>query len=83
MRLQDRLPDAGALTISQVLLGTRPVPADGLPVLGYAPGHANLYLAVTHSGVTLAPLIADLCVMETLDASNSPLLNSFRPARFQ
>ena len=37
--------------------GLRPWPADGLSIIGRAPGVEGLYVAVTHSGITLAPVI--------------------------
>ena len=42
----------------EVTLAHRPVPGDGLPVLGQA-GVPGLWLAVMHSGVTLAALAAE------------------------
>ncbi len=51
---------APALTnvrIIRAFAGVRPVPVDDLPILGVVPGHKNLYIAVTHSAVTMSPLI--------------------------
>jgi D-hydroxyproline dehydrogenase subunit beta len=42
----------------------------------------GLYVAVMHSGVTLAPLIADLVTAEVLAGQAAPMLAPFRPARF-
>jgi glycine/D-amino acid oxidase-like deaminating enzyme len=41
-------------------VGVRPIPADGLPLVGPLPAVEGVYVAVSHSGVTLAPLIARL-----------------------
>jgi glycine/D-amino acid oxidase-like deaminating enzyme len=60
----------------------RVVPRDGMPVLGRAAGISNLYIAVTHSGVTLAPLIAQIAAKEVLDGADSGLSRQFRPERF-
>ena len=38
-----------------VPVGWRPMPLDGYPVMGFASEAPNLYVALTHSGVTLAP----------------------------
>lgn len=63
-----------------VTLAHRPVPGDGLPVLGtLAPG---LSVAVLHSGVTLAAITAELLADQVLTGRDSPLLADFRPARF-
>jgi glycine/D-amino acid oxidase-like deaminating enzyme len=60
----------------------RVVPADGMPILGTIPGIANLYVAVTHSGVTLAPLLAQIAAAELVDATAATLHQQFRPQRF-
>ena len=54
---------------------------DGLPVLGPVPGVAGLWLAVLHSGVTLAPLAGELLAAEMLGRGDQALLAGFRPAR--
>lgn len=63
-------------------MALRPVPGDGLPVAGHGPV-AGLWLAVMHSGATLAPVVAELLAEEITGAPDSPLLADFRPARFQ
>ncbi len=78
-RIKTLLPDAN-LRWQRMTLGHRPVPADGLPAVGeMRPG---LSVAVMHSGVTLAALIADLVADETLGRSQSALLAPYRPQRF-
>lgn len=77
-RLQAMFPAAG-LALEQATLGHRPVPADGLPVIGHPlPG---LSVAVMHSGVTLAAITGELLAQEILTGAESPLLAPFRPAR--
>ena len=51
------------------------------PVLGPVPGVAGLWLAVLHSGVTLAPLAGELLAAEMLGRGDQALLAGFRPAR--
>ena len=64
-----------------VALAFRPVPGDGLPAVGpVAPG---LWLAVAHSGVTLAAILAATLSAEVLGQGADPMLAPFRPARFQ
>ena len=53
-----RILPGQAITCQDVALACRPVPGDGLPVLGGA-GVPGLWLAVMHSGVTLAALAAE------------------------
>jgi glycine/D-amino acid oxidase-like deaminating enzyme len=58
----------------------RPVPGDGLPVMGQAA--EGLYLAVMHSGATLAALAGELAAREMLGGRDEPLLAPYRPGRF-
>ncbi|CAN1532642.1 DadA Glycine/D-amino acid oxidases (deaminating) [Paracoccaceae bacterium] len=63
-------------------MAMRPVPGDGLPVVGQGP-IPGLWVAVMHSGATLAPVVAELLADEITGGPESPLLADFRPARFQ
>lgn len=74
--------DAGSAGVEAVRIGLRVLTEDGLPAVGRIPGHDNLYVCATHSGVTLAPLLAELAAKEILHDAGSPLLRTFRPARF-
>ncbi len=64
-------------------VGYRPTPVDGFPILGRAEGIDNLYLAVTHSGVTLAPAIGLLASREILGGEDEPLFSPYRLSRFR
>jgi glycine/D-amino acid oxidase-like deaminating enzyme len=59
----------------------RPLPVDGHPVVGRVPALDNAYLAVTHSGMTLAPLLGRLIADEII-GGDVPELQPYRPARF-
>jgi D-hydroxyproline dehydrogenase subunit beta len=59
----------------------RPMPADGHSIVGRLPGAENLYVAVTHSGVTLAAHLARL-ITSDLTGTPPPELAPYRPARF-
>ena len=79
---------AGAKAIP-VPVGWRPMPLDGYPVVGFAPECANLYIALTHSGVTLAPILSHLAAWEICDAETRDgelaigALVPYRPERFR
>jgi len=79
-RLQSLLPGVH-ITPAQISLAHRPVPGDGLPALGPT-GIENLTLATLHSGVTLAPLVAELLADHVMDRPTSPLLANFQAMRF-
>lgn len=84
-RLQALLPEV-ALRWEQVTQAMRPVPQDGLPVMGPC-GPEGLHMAVMHSGITLAPLAGELVATGVLDQplSNhqSDLIAPYTPQRFQ
>ncbi|MEM6462285.1 MAG: FAD-binding oxidoreductase [Pseudomonadota bacterium] len=65
-----------------VQTGWRPMPADGLPIVGFAPGVSGLYLSVMHSGITLAPAVGRFAAVEILDEIEVRLLDICRPERF-
>jgi glycine/D-amino acid oxidase-like deaminating enzyme len=77
-RLQANLPQVR--TWDRVTAAMRPVPQDGLPVIGpVAPG---AYVTVLHSGVTLAAITGRLAAQEVLGRQADPLLRPYRPSRF-
>ena len=66
-----------------VPVGWRPMPLDGYPVLGFAPEAPNLYVALTHSGVTLAPALSQLAAQEICGGTPADaVLGPYRPQRF-
>lgn len=68
--------------ISRWSIGTRPIPGDERTSAGQVstlPGYAEI---VTHSGVTLSPLLAKLVARQLLDDEVDPLLAPFTPDRF-
>jgi glycine/D-amino acid oxidase-like deaminating enzyme len=60
----------------------RPLPADGQSIVGRLPGAEWLYVAVTHSGVTLAAHLSRLIAAELATGASSAELAPFRPDRF-
>ncbi len=84
-RLNALIPDV-ELEWEMVSLAQRPVPQDGMPVVG-ACGPDGVFTAVMHSGVTLAPIMAEILAQEvmgqTLNAQQAELISPYRPDRFQ
>jgi glycine/D-amino acid oxidase-like deaminating enzyme len=70
------------LQLDRVTVGLRPMPEDGMPVVGFAPDVPGLYVATMHSGITLAPAIGRFATMEILDGVRIELLAPYRPERF-
>lgn len=80
-KLRARLPAVEGIALGSLMLGLRPTPVDGLPVVGAARGVEGLYLAAMHSGITLGPLVGELIAAEVM-GQHSDLLTEFRPDRF-
>ena len=76
------MPALDASTVEAARIGIRALPSDGLPIVGWLSGLDGLYLVVTHSGVTLAPYLAELVVSEVLGGADEAQLAPFRPQRF-
>ena len=76
------LPALAGAEAFPVPVGYRPMPQDGYPVLGFAKTAPNVYIALTHSGVTLAPLVGELATMEIVDGVSVKILGPYRPDRF-
>jgi len=72
---------ADDVRLDGVRIGARPMPVDGLPVTGPIPGAPGTYVAVMHSGVTLAPAVARLVAAEVVSGVHAPELEGVRPAR--
>jgi glycine/D-amino acid oxidase-like deaminating enzyme len=60
----------------------RAMPSDRLPIVGPLPWLEGLYLAVSHSGITVAPALGRLVADEVATQAPDGLLASFRPGRF-
>ena len=72
------LPEVSA---EEVIIGWRPLPLDGHPVIGPSPADPNAYVAVMHSGVSLAAIVGELVAEEIVTGERSPVLTPFRADR--
>ena len=70
------------LKVEKTSIGWRPLPKDGRPVIGRIDGLSGIYIAVMHSGVSLAAIVGKLVSEEILNGSTNLLLKDFRPSRF-
>lgn len=81
-RLQALVPGT-RLDLAETILAERPMPGDGLPVVG--PLAEGAYLATMHSGITLAALMGELIGEELLHGETNhsrAWLAPYRPQRF-
>ncbi|MDX2758367.1 NAD(P)/FAD-dependent oxidoreductase [Streptomyces europaeiscabiei] len=76
------VPELGNFRIAETRIIDRPIPADGWPSVGAVPSVPGYYEAVSHSGITLGPVIGRLLASEILSGKRDELLADFRPERF-
>ena len=60
------MPELRTVEPENAYIGWRPLPIDGHPVIGPSPQRQDVYIAIMHSGVTLAPLVGRLATQELL-----------------
>jgi glycine/D-amino acid oxidase-like deaminating enzyme len=75
------VPDFTKVNFEKVVIGWRPMPLDGYPVIGASPARKDVYLSVMHSGVTLAPHVGLLAAKEIAAGAFAEELRPFRPDR--
>lgn len=71
-------PGLRAASVESVRVGVRPIPGDGLPVLGRVAGLPNFHFAVSHSGATLSVHAGALVAAEVLGEDHCAELAPFR-----
>ncbi len=81
-RARTYLPRIGDVQAIPTPVGYRPMPLDGFPVLGFTETVPNLYIALMHSGVTLAPLVGEMATLEIVDGVPVDWFAPYRPERF-
>lgn len=74
-------PALAGVALESTRLCWRPMPADGLSAVGPLAGLPGYYLALTHSGVTLAPVLSRLIAEEVTTGAAPAALLPFRPDR--
>ncbi len=75
-------PACKGAELDRVTLGYRPVPEDGMPIVGRLDTAPDVYVATMHSGVTLAPIIGQYVTREILANHPVHMLEPYRPGRF-
>ncbi|MGQ0485902.1 MAG: NAD(P)/FAD-dependent oxidoreductase [Hyphomicrobiales bacterium] len=80
-KMQAMITGAEAVEFDFHTLGYRPNPADGFPAIGRPRNRAGLYIAVMHSGMTLAPVAGLFAARELLEETRDPLISLYHPDR--
>lgn len=83
VRARGVIPALSRAELREFRVGTRPISEDSFPCVGAVSSTPGYYEAVTHSGVTLGPLVGRLLAHEILTGEMDPLLASYRPDRFE
>ena len=80
--VRELLVDSDGLRVAHFTQGMRPIPSDGLPIIGPTSELPGLYVTVMHSGVTLAALAGRLAAEEIVSGCSIDVLAPYRPERF-
>lgn len=75
-------PAAKGAALEELIVGYRPWPRDGKPIVGRLSTAPDVYVATMHSGVTLAPIIGQYVTRELIANIPVPMLEPYRPERF-
>ena len=81
-KIKNKLPGANDAAYDHLTLGYRPMPQDRYPIVGFSPGNSNVYIAVMHSGVTLAAIMGRYITHEITNDNLIDELAPYRPGRF-
>ena len=81
--LMPEFPGTTLLDACELKIGVRPMPADGHTIAGPMPGSPGLFVACTHSGVTLSPALGALLAEELETGQRPAQLERFGFDRFQ
>lgn len=80
--IQNELHGVVSIEPELACVGIRPIPADGIPIIGYLPKVSGVYVCAMHPGVTLAAIVGRLASEEIIDGKASSALDPCRPDRF-
>lgn len=81
-RLGQYVPELAGVRVSRWSIGTRPIPSDERTSAGLLPSLPGYAEIVTHSAITMGPLLGRLVADEIATGEIDPLLEAFRPERF-
>lgn len=80
--IREELAGADAIVPEFACIGLRPMPLDGVPVIGYLPQVEGVYVCAMHPGVVLAAIVGQLTSEEIVTGEPASALEACRPARF-
>lgn len=80
--IKNELQGVVSLDLQSARVGFRPMPADGIPIIGYPAQVGGVYVCVMHLGVTLAAIVGRLASEEIVGDKACSALSPCRPDRF-
>ncbi|OEZ87205.1 4-methylaminobutanoate oxidase (formaldehyde-forming) [Janthinobacterium sp. HH104] len=80
--IRDELEGAESIAPAFACIGLRPMPFDGVPIIGYLPQVGGVYVCAMHPGVVLAAIVGQLASEEIVTGQPRSALEACRPARF-
>ena len=80
--IKDQISGVEDVKIDRTTIGLRPTPGDGFPAIGRLDGVGGLSVAVMHSGITLAPLVAEILTKQINGGIADECDLDFSPNRF-
>ncbi|MNQ78680.1 FAD dependent oxidoreductase [compost metagenome] len=80
--IRNELAGAEPIAPAFACIGLRPMPFDGVPIIGYLPQVEGAYVCAMHPGVVLAAIVGQLASDEIVTGEPASALEACRPARF-
>lgn len=80
--IRNELKGAESIAPAFACIGLRPMPFDGVPIIGYLPQVGGAYVCAMHPGVVLAAIVGQLASEEIVTGQPRSALQACRPARF-
>jgi glycine/D-amino acid oxidase-like deaminating enzyme len=80
--IQNELHGVVSIEPELACVGLRPMPADGIPIIGYLPQVGGVYVCAMHPGVMLAAVVGRLASEEIIDGKAPSGFGPCRPDRF-
>lgn len=80
--IQSELDGVISIEPDGVFVGLRPMPVDGVPIVGFLPNINGVFVCAMHPGVTLAAIVGRLASEEISEGRVSAALEACRPDRF-
>ncbi|MGK5064934.1 FAD-dependent oxidoreductase [Janthinobacterium sp. LB3P112] len=80
--IRNELKGTEAIAPAFAGIGLRPMPFDGVPIIGYLAQVEGVYVCAMHPGVVLAAIVGQLASEEIVDGQPASALEACRPARF-